>query len=60
MILTEPKIRELAQSWRSGADDLRNENRDAYGKVPPHIEMAALALESCAARLEAIARKKQV
>lgn len=59
MTLTEPQLTALALSWRTGADDLRNERRDAYGKVPKEVEIAALTLESCAARLEAIAREKQ-
>lgn len=57
MTMTEEQLRALAESWRTGASDLRNE-RQRNGKVPPEYESAAMVLESCAARLEVIAKGK--
>jgi hypothetical protein len=54
---TEKQLLDLSQSWRTGADELRNEARGRHpdSKVTKDVELAAMAIESCAARLEAIA-----
>lgn len=46
------RLAALAESWRSGAHDLREEFK-VNGTVPYDVRIAADTIESCAARLEA-------
>jgi hypothetical protein len=51
--LTRNQALALAQSWRMGADDVRQQFRNSVTQaVPFSAEMAACTLELCATRLE--------
>ena len=51
------RLLRVADNWRAGAVEMRDQFRDHHGKVPFSVEVGANGLEVCAERLEAEVRE---